>query len=684
MKRHRIDYFLLVCLLLASQTACIAQPRAAAKAKRVKDRVVIPLPQGGSIEYDLRLGAFNVNQRQLGLINVYSAYGDRDTIKTIQEGKHLYSSVDFADNIGRGTVHKFDWHAQNLHLQQLFYVYDNKPFFLAQLKVRGEQVAARYISPLTVGVIEESPEESDLYQLNVPFDNDMWVRFAARPVDGSAFTSSEVTALYNNESRRGVVIGSVEHGIWKTGIAVNKDKPLTVYGGFADTTLTHDKIAHGKVSVNDTLCASPRIFVGYYEDWRDGMEEYAAVNRKLEPPVITTWNKATPMGWNSWGVMQTKLTLDKAKAVVDFFADSLKGFRNADNTLYIDLDSYWDNLVKGGLKGDVSQLKAFADYCKQHGFVPGIYWAPFADWGKHGRTMEGSQERYENAWILQHGKPVDLDGAYALDPTHPGTKARILLHLNTFKELGFQMIKVDFLGHAALESERFYDPAVTTGMQAYAQGMRFVDSVLDNKMLIYAAISPTMATGRYVHMRRIACDAFSAIDNTEYTLNSTGYGWWQGQLYDYVDADHVVFGNEPWNVNRARLASALVTGTLITGDDFSVPGEWRRTAQVYLPVRIRNEVMADGKPFRPYDTNTGHIAPTIFSKRAVDKLYLAVFNYGKDSTSHTIDLGSLGLAPNKDYPYFDLYTGAGGAVRERMTVQVPPADVKLYQLVIAQ
>lgn len=683
MTRHHITVFLCSCLVLIGMTACLAQPRSSSTVKRVKDRVTISLAKGGSLEYDLGLGAFAIRLPGVALINAYGAYGDQDTVKTIQAGTRSYSSKPFADNTGRGTVHMFDWQANNLQLQQLFYVYDNKPFLLTQLQVRGKQAGARYISPLTAEAVKMTPGKNDLYALQVPFDNDVWVRYDARKLDGGPFASSEVTAMFDESTRQGLVIGSIEHCTWKTGIRVQAGG-IQVFGGYVDEKGTHDKIPHGKVTINDTLCVSPKIFVGNYNDWRDGMEEYAAVNRQWEPPVIEPWKKATPMGWNSWGAMQTKLTLDKAKAVVDFFADSLKGFRNVDNTLYIDLDSYWDNLVKGGLKGDVSQLKAFADYCKQHGFVPGIYWAPFADWGKHGRAMEGSAARYEDAWILQQGKPVDLDGAYALDPTHPGTKARILLHLNTFKELGYQMIKVDFLGHAALESERFYDPAVTTGLQAYAQGMRFVDSVLDNKMLIYAAISPTMATGRYVHMRRIACDAFSAIDNTEYTLNSTGYGWWQGKLYDYVDADHVVLGNERWSVSRARIASALVTGTLITGDDFSTPGEWRRTAMVYLQHPLRHDVIRDGKPFRPYETNTGSKAPGIFYKWSGKRLYLAVFNYSQAAVTQTVDLKKLGLAASQDYPFMELFTGAGGAVRDRMAVEVPPTDVKLYELIIPQ
>ncbi len=286
------------------------------------------------------------------------------------------------------------------------------------------------------------------------------------------------------------------------------------------------------------------MMIGWFDDWRKGLETFATANNRTETRYISKWTKGTPFGWNSWGAMQDKLTLPKAKAVVDFFHDSCSNFRTADNTLYIDLDSYWDLLLKGGVDGDYSQLTAFAAYCKSKGFQPGVYWAPFVDWGKSSRKMEGSGYNYEDCWTRQNGNVIDLDGARALDPTHPGTKARIALLIGKFKECGFKMIKLDFLGHATLEADRFYDTTVHTGMQAFRKGMEYVVDQLDGKMLVYAAISPNLATARYVHMRRIACDAYSNISETGYTLNSTTYGWWQSRLYDYVDADHIVFKTE--------------------------------------------------------------------------------------------------------------------------------------------
>ena len=52
-------------------------------------------------------------------------------------------------------------------------------------------------------------------------------------------------------------------------------------------------------------------------------------------------------------------------------------------------------------------------------------------------------------------------------------------------------------------------------MQAYKLGMEHLIKELDGQMLVYAAISPNLATGRYVYMRRISCDAFKTIENNE-------------------------------------------------------------------------------------------------------------------------------------------------------------------------
>jgi alpha-galactosidase len=647
-----------------------------------KDSLVhIPFGKNNVIRYHLNSGTWDVlfNGKPV-ITGAYATYKGQKEITSKELGRGKYS-VDIDPRPGYD-IHSISWVHDGMNIEQLFLVKPGRKHFITEFTVAGKGVAATYSSPLTNAHVAMDTT-GDNRALAVPFDNDMWVRYNAQPLQQANFTSSEVTALYNNDNYHGLVIGSIMQNLWKTGITVKASDHsvmMTAFGGLTDSNITHDKIAHGKVVERDLLCRSPWILVGLYDDWRSGMEEYASRNwaRTRKRGSIAKWQKATPVGWNSWGALQNKVTLNKAKGVIDFFSDSCKGFRTADSTLFIDLDSFWDNLIKGGLDSNVSQLKEFVQYCQIKGFKPGIYWAPFTDWGKRDRKMEGSSCNYAQAWTLQNGQPVDMDGAYALDPTHPGTKARILWCLNHLKKLGFEMIKIDFLGHGALESDHFFDTTVTTGMQAYNMGMKFIDSVLDNTMLVYAAISPTMATAPYVHMRRIACDAFSAIDNTEYTLNSTSYGWWQSYLYNYVDADHVVFSKESAGANRARMASALITGTLITGDDYDSTGQWSTTAMRLLQNKNLLNVIKEGHSFRPVDANTGNKAVNVFVKTVDKKMYLAVFNYSNNPLKYTLPLTRLGLSQSTKYYSTELFSGSKATWSGNVELPVPPSDAMLY------
>jgi alpha-galactosidase len=675
--------FMLLTLLCLKATAGVVSPVGK------KDSVItIPFGKNNAVLYSLTSGTYDVvfNGKRT-ITGAYAVYKGKQEMMSTGAAPRSYSQRSVKSNpSGLITYHTIETMRDGWRMQQVFTVYASTDYVLTRVQMIGKDVAASYISPLTTGnmVITDKGDNRALY---VPFDNDMWARFNAQPLQQANYTSSEVTALYNNDTYRGLVIGSIEHDVWKTGINVkangNNSVSVTAFGGLADSNITHDRIPHGLVRTSDTACSSPLMLIGMFSDWRNGMEQYAAHSRYLQRPVIFNWTKATPVGWNSWGALQTKISLDKAKAVIDFFSDSCKNFRSADGALYIDLDSFWDNMIKGGLDGDVSELKQFVAYCKSKKFKPGIYWAPFTDWGKHDRKIEGSDYTYAQAWLKQNGKPVDVDGAYAMDATHPGTKARIDWYLTRLRKLGFEMIKIDFLGHGALECDRFYDSSVNTGMQAYKVGMECVTKALDNKMLVYAAISPTMATARYVHMRRIACDAFSAIDNSEYTLNSTGYGWWQSRLYNFVDADHVVFNRESEGANRARLASALVTGTLITGDDYSTHGPWSNVAKRLLQNKALLNVIKDGRSFRPIEANTDNKGVEIFVKTVGTKTYLAAFNFSNSPRTYTLPLSRLGISQQSKISAVELFSAAHNTFTGNVQLTIPPSDAMLYVITSA-
>lgn len=642
----------------------------------------ITFGKGNNIVYDLNKGSYTVTfSTDAGITDAYALAKGNASVNDSRQFtfiKETESNVN--DALGKGKKYVIYRKGTNgQQMQQLFWVYTGKNYFFTSVIVSG---ASNYNSPLVTEQFHFN-KTGDNRALFVPFDNDMWVRYDAHELASASFTSSEASAIYNSDNYNGIVIGSIEHEVWKTGIRIdagqNGNMSLSAFGGYADSVVTHDKKAHGFVVDQHNNSVSPRIMVGYFDDWRKGMETYADNNRIAEPPAIFNWKDATPMGWNSWGVLQAKLTQERAEAVVSFLHDSCPGFRNADNTLFIDLDAFWNKMLPNGLDGDLGPLKAFVDFCNARGFKPGVYWTPWADWGKRDRKVEGSNYMYSECWTKVNGKTIEVDGGRAVDPTHPAILRRIDHDIDKLKAVGFKMVKIDFLGHGALEADSFYDKNVHTGMQAYKKGMDYLVNRLGNSMLVYAAISPSMATARYVHMRRIACDAFKKIDETAYTLNSTTYGWWLSRMYNFSDADHVVFDDMSDGENRARLASAMVTGTLITGDDYSSDGKWKQTAETLLQNKQLLSVIGhDGKSFTPIEVNTGKNASRIFTKVIGQQLYIAVFNYS-DAADNIQDLPAL-LAKSHLTIEGSLKNILDGKEVMATALAVPAKDAAVYEV----
>lgn len=643
----------------------------------------IDIASGSYIEYSLQTGKYNVYFDNIRVIA--DAFAEvktaSSTLTSLNYSTRLYSSSSISDNFGSGTKHVISLSGNGLlAMEHIFYVYSNKSYFFTELVLNGNQVKSNYMAPLVTTNVT-LPFNGVNTALFVPFDNDAFVRYDAKSLSfNQNFTTSEVSAIYDNTSRKGLISGSLEQTDWKTGITVagrtNKLTNFSVFAGLSTKAITRDDgTAHGMVGGNTNTVKSAKMMIGYFGDWRNGMEEYGKLNKIAQPQFVFKWDKPTPFGWNSWGVIQDKLTFQHTKAVVDFFANDLKTFRNG-NTLFIDLDAWWDFLSE-------ADLKAFADRCRENGFVPGLYFGPFVDfsWKDAPRNVETTSTPYSEVWTKANGKYNDMDGGRAMDPTHPAVKSRIDWMVNKFSELGIGMVKLDFLGHGAIEADKFYDSKITTGMQAYRQGMEYIINKLNSKKIfVYAAISPSMASGRYIHSRRIACDAWATIDQTQYTLNSTNYGWWQTYVYDYIDADHIVLAKESEGVNRARVASGLINGTFITGDDFSVTDQWTARAKDYFQNQDLLDISRNGVAFKPLDGNTGTNANEIFVQEIGNYTYVAAFKYGAGSKNYAIDLKRLGLTDGQNYRSKELFGGAVTVVNGSLNFTINGAGALIFRL----
>ncbi|MFD2611350.1 carbohydrate-binding protein [Paenibacillus gansuensis] len=576
-------------------------------------------------------------------------------------------------------------------MKQIYKLYADQTYFLTSQELQSStSISAKSMAPVVIsakGAVDVG-SQTDNRVLVVPFDNDAWSRYQSRTINTSLNTdnyiSSEVTAVYDNGSRNGLVIGSVTHDTWKTGIAWSgsdgKLNKLKVYGGFTSQVSTHDTLPHA--ALTGTVLTSPEIYVGYHTDYRDGMESYGNANAKEAPPLAFKRGvpKGVPVGWNSWGAYDSRLSYDKVVSVSNFFKDFLQdeSFSNKGN-VYINLDSYWDNMTEDQLQ----QLVGIIHNNKQKA---GIYYGPFVFWGNNmSQVVEGTDGKYTYGdLVLRDGEGrilPTLDGAFALDPTHPGTKQRIDYYFNKFIKLGFEYIKLDFLTHGSLEGEH-YDPAVQTGIQAYNQGMAYINQVLDGRMFISASIAPLFPS-QYAHARRISCDVNGTLEMTEYQLNNLTYGWWQnGTIYHFTDPDymHLTKGGSI-AAAQSRVSAAAISGTVYLNSDDPEQPEAQQYMKTLLTNPRINELALTGKAFRPVEGNTGTTSADTFVLNNGKEQYVAVFNLTRSAAVKTIDLARAGIALDDKDEITELWSNSPAAVTDgKLTVNLEPAQSVIYKI----
>ena len=536
---------------------------------------------------------------------------------------------------------------------QHLWLYDGKPWIAieAELDSKAAEIGTRHFDAVVLKGDDpvQIPGNTSLRILHVPFDNDMWFRYnsvaASDLKPGQLFTSDEVTAIYDNASRQALILGSITHDTWKTAIEAHAtDGQLTdldIYGGISSPTGirtdTHDTVPHG--IVHGARVVSPRIFIGSFSDWREGLEAYGAANAAIHPPL--QWAAGPPMGWNSWAAYGGKINYERYLGSAAFLRDKLVplGFGNR-KVLYVNLDAFWSNLDAVQLSDAVATIKAMHSPDGTR-FEPGIYWTPFAYWSDNlDAYVEGTNMKYRYRDILLKAPDGSflpkVDGGWAIDPSNPGEKARITYYLQQFQKLGFKYLKIDFLSHGALEGVH-YDPAIQTGIEAYNLGMKQIVDEIGGRMFISLSIAPLFPSG-YGNARRLSCDTKGHISgedqSTEYMLNSLTYGWWTSKNLYITDPDHVVLGDKAdlgaRNVveGKSRLLSAIISGGMILDSTrLADDPQGQAFAQAVYGNRAWLKVAAEGKTFRPIEGNTGDKATDAFVRSSARGVYVAFFNY---------------------------------------------------------
>ena len=589
-------------------------------------------------------------------------------------------------------------------VDQTFLLFADRDYFLTEVTLKSDsEIKSNYIAP--VYTTEKNlflPADNSNRMLTVPFDNDGFVTYGSHTFSCSSQTSSaigrvprdtisfEVTSIFNGNTQRGLVVGSVEHDNWKSAIRMTGSpliqsymSKLECYSG-ATHAATRDEyngylMPHGEL--RGTQVKSARFMVGLFDDWRTGMETYGEVNNMYAPK--RAWDGPTPFGWNSWGGMATNVNYEGVLSVSDFVKENLQGKNNfaPDGVVFIDLDSYWGNL-------DWDQLEDFCNHCRANGQTPGIYTTPFSNWThSDGDAVEGNNGYYYGDALLY----VNGQKTGRLDPTHPATLSLMNYQIDRFKAMGIKYIKLDFLNHGSCEADGFYNKDITTGIQAYNYGMKHFAERCGDDMFIVLSISPLFPS-QYANARRISCDAWGEMWHTNYMMNSLSFGWWLDRVYCYNDPDHLCVSDRSEEENRARLTTGVCTGFCMNGDNLSTAGTHTGTAanqaraKKYFQFADINEAINMGRSFRPAYGHSLHgpnNSVDLFYLETADSWYIAYFSYGEGTKSGTLDLTTLGIevdavdvARSKE-----LWTGAGVSIEGTgMQYKVINNEAKLYRL----
>ncbi len=614
---------------------------------------------------------------------------DGTVITSDEFANHEY--VEDKDNKTITFKHK-DHPSFDGELNQIFYLKSGYLTTEVTVSVDGGEISTNYISPMST--YKNSINIDNAVFLQMPFDNDKWVepKFIAVKNLGRTTFGYEVGVFYDEKNMSGLVIGSVEHDVWKTGITVysedNEIAGVDLYGGAADSN-TRDIAPHGMVS-GETV-KSPLMFLGFFDNWQNGLVAYGKANTDVVPAKQSVTK--VPFGYNSWGSLQSGVKYSDMINVSNYIKENLQEIWNEDEgTVYVNIDSFWDYIVENDPSCNLTldeALAAFVKCCNDNGQKAGIYYTPFACWHSSeadlkNSKMEGSNYTYYDA-AMRNGDGSalygQLAGGFALDPTHPGTIARIEDRMNYFIELGFKYIKLDFMTHGAVEGQH-YDKNITTGMQAYNYGMAKIHEICNGKMYVNLSIAPVFPY-QYADGRRISCDAFASIDNTKHVLSYLSACFWHKEIYSYPDPDHIVVLGSDEGAARCRVTSGVISGTsFLIGDNLNDAGKGTANYNMIMKMFGNKDIISVaklGKAFKPLTVNGGDRCADAYWYKDGDVLYFAVFNF--DSGKPSFDLSSIVGNIPEGVVATDLWRGIKTELDgSSITCLVPKDDAAIYKI----
>lgn len=524
----------------------------------------------------------------------------------------------------------------------------------------GEITSTRYLAPFATPYPDGEGKDIflslDQKMLLVPYDNDMWSRYeSAVPACGKK--SYDVTAIYDENSLEGFVLGALAFDVWKNAIrwAAHDARSFIAYCGAADEG-THDCCLHAPVS-GEWVASAPFVFF-WSSDIRRGLEEYGDMCKSIVP--ARPWeNGKVPFGWNSYSALGMGLRLSHWKEAGDFMKEELPEYCDEDGVTYVNLD--------GAFGLDSKEIKRTIDMLHERGQKAGWYANP-CNWFPAGGDMpvgmvvgagdavmpesaEEDTEEFSNwaqmrigdLFLKDHDGNVmpAADGTVPLDVTHPVWEKMARATIRRLAGLGIDYLKLDFLSHGSVEGAHYQKEY--TGRMALDLAYRVLSEEIDaaeREIFVSLSIAPLFP---YFlgNSRRSCCDTFGHHEDVRYVLNALNFAWWtNGRIYKYNDPDHVPLylsvidgrGATTEAEARSRYYASAISGTVMMlsdnygpeGDEEVIRMSRERTRQFANDACV-NAIARLGRAFVPVEIKDG--TTPFYTLCHEGNYYAAIFNF---------------------------------------------------------
>lgn len=546
---------------------------------------------------------------------------------------------------------------------------------------RGTRVRSRYLAPIDAPYPDKTGKglflSLDQKMLLVPYDNDMWARYeSAVPRPGR--TSYDVTAIYDEQTFKGLIVGAVDFDVWKNAIqwSAHDARAFTAYSGAADAA-THDILPHGIVSGESV--SSARFLMYWSENIKEGMERFGRLCTKVRAP--RPWSGKSIFGWNSYSALGLGLKLSHWEEAGSFIHNELPEFSDEEGVSCINLDGCF-GMSRKEIRRIVEQLHA-------RGQKAGWYASPCIAMSFMSKLPPFS------ALVLKddRGQPLPpADNSIPLDVTHPMWEKYARNQIRSVLELGFDYIKLDFLSHAGVEGCHYRKEF--TGRMALNHAYRIIeDEISKAGREIFVSLSIAPLFPFYLgNARRCCCDSFGHIEDTRYVLNALNFGWWTNNtLYRYNDPDHLALYHSVIDGRgvtsdaeaRSRYLSGVISGTLmILSDNYGPDGD----AAMIAAARQRTKVLANnpklnelarwGRAFIPVEL--GSDTTPYYTLHHEGRCFAAIFNFSADR--RTLGFSSVrGNLPERGRA-INLWDGAETLYDAHFTAAIDGHDCAIFEI----